>query len=194
MLTTILKRKSIKQATSTSVYYKMIKAKSLIFTTPFGYAGLIFRTEPFAVVKVFLPRLYKENLVETIGVQGTVETGFHKKAVFIKQSIIDYFKGKPINIPPALLDMKTLTGLEQSVLYATAKIEYGKLKTYKEIAELIHRPRASRFVGNALAKNPFPVLIPCHRVIRSDGSYGKFGGGPDLKRKMIELEATNCLP
>jgi methylated-DNA-[protein]-cysteine S-methyltransferase len=123
----------------------------------------------------------------------TVEPCLHEKAIFIKESIIDYFRGKKINVSMALLDMKNLTGLEQSVLYATNRIPYGKLKSYKEIAEEIQHSRASRFVGNALAKNPFPVLIPCHRVVRSDGSYGKFGGGPDLKRKMIELEATNCL-
>ena len=50
-------------------------------------------------------------------------------------------------------------------------------------------PRAYRFVVTTLANNPFPILIPCHRVIRSDSSFGQFGGGTDLKRKMIELEA-----
>ena len=64
----------------------------------------------------------------------------------------------------------------------------GELKSYKEIAQTVYRPRAYRFVGAALANNPFPILIPCHRVIRSDGSFGRFGGGTDLKRKFIELE------
>ncbi len=53
----------------------------------------------------------------------------------------------------------------------------------------IDHPGAYRFVGTALSKNPFPIIVPCHRVIRSDGGYGQFGGGTDLKKKLIELEA-----
>ena len=86
--------------------------------------------------------------------------------------------------------MGGLTRLQQSVLAATADIPYGELRSYKEVAEAVHCPRAYRFVGTTLAKNTFPIVIPCHRVIRSDGSFGQFGGGTDLKRKMIELEAS----
>lgn len=86
--------------------------------------------------------------------------------------------------------MGGLTRLQQSVLAATASIPCGELRSYKDIAEAIDRPRAYRFVGTTLGENPFPIVIPCHRVIRSDGSYGQFGGGTDLKRKMIELEAS----
>ncbi|UCD31652.1 MAG: methylated-DNA--[protein]-cysteine S-methyltransferase [Desulfobacterales bacterium] len=68
-------------------------------------------------------------------------------------------------------------------------IPYGQLKSYKEIAAAIQRPRAYRFVGSTLAINPYPILIPCHRVIRSDSSFGRFGGGAELKRKLIEMEA-----
>ena len=57
------------------------------------------------------------------------------------------------------------------------------------VTTAVGRTRAYRFVGTTLANNPFPILIPCHRVIRSDGSFGRFGGGSDLKRKLIELEA-----
>jgi len=63
------------------------------------------------------------------------------------------------------------------------------LRSYRDIAVAVGRPRAYRFVGTTLANNPFPILIPCHRVIRSDGSFGLFGGGSDMKRKLIELEA-----
>ncbi|MBW1836306.1 MAG: MGMT family protein [Deltaproteobacteria bacterium] len=83
-----------------------------------------------------------------------------------------------------------LTNLQQSVLVATTKIPYGDLRSYQAIAVTIGRPRAYRSVGSALAKNPFPILIPCHRVIRSDNSIGQFGGGA-LKRKLIELEAKH---
>jgi len=104
-----------------------------------------------------------------------------------------YFNGKvdPKHWPPwEWLDLNGLTALQQSVLHATAAIPYGSVCTYGQLAAAIDRPRAGRFVGTALAKNPFPILIPCHRVIRSDGSVGQFGGGPDLKKKLIEREAA----
>ena len=86
------------------------------------------------------------------------------------------------------LDTSGLTELQKSVYFATAKIPFGKLSSYKKIAEIINRPNAYRFVGTTLAKNPFPVLIPCHRVIRSNNTIGQFAGGKKLKIKMIELE------
>ena len=82
-----------------------------------------------------------------------------------------------------------LTELERRVLSATARIPLGQTLSYKELAEKAGCPRACRFVGTTMAKNPFPVIIPCHRVIRSDRTVGKFGGGPEMKRKMKEMEA-----
>jgi len=161
----------------------------LIFKTHFGHTAVIYREKPFAVIKIFLPRADREGLVKTIEALGWKDAGFHDRAFIVKESIIDYFKGKPILPPWGLMDMSGLTKLQQSVLFATAEIPYGELKSYKEIAHAVNRPRAYRFVGTTLANNPFPALIPCHRVIRSDGSFGRFGGGSDLKRKLIELEA-----
>ncbi|HSM74186.1 MAG TPA: methylated-DNA--[protein]-cysteine S-methyltransferase, partial [Desulfobacterales bacterium] len=65
---------------------------------------------------------------------------------------------------------------------------YGQIRTYREVAQAAGNPGAARAAGTALAKNPYPVLIPCHRVIRSDGSCGQFGGGTPLKRTMLALE------
>jgi len=87
-------------------------------------------------------------------------------------------------------DLSGLTALQRSVLYATAAIPYGSVRTYGQVAAAIDRPRACRFVGTTLAKNPYPILIPCHRVIRSDGTTGQFGGGTDLKKRLIERESV----
>ena len=73
------------------------------------------------------------------------------------------------------------------------KIPKGKIKTYKEIAEIIGHPNAARAVGNACKKNPYPIKIPCHRVIRSDGSLGGYLGSiyfKRRKRKLLEKEKT----
>jgi methylated-DNA-[protein]-cysteine S-methyltransferase len=61
--------------------------------------------------------------------------------------------------------------------------------SYKTIAAAVDRPKAYRFVGTTLAINPFPILIPCHRVIRSDGAIGEYGGGSALKKWLIDLES-----
>jgi len=88
------------------------------------------------------------------------------------------------------LDFGSATRLQKAVYHATFRIPRGQTRSYRRIAETIGRPGASRFVGNTMAKNPFPVLIPCHRVIRSNGSLGRFGGGEDLKRAMLEIETA----
>jgi O-6-methylguanine DNA methyltransferase len=68
-------------------------------------------------------------------------------------------------------------------------IPYGTLRSYKSIAEEIGAPRATRPVGQALAHNPLPIVIPCHRVVNSDGTLGGYsGGGPDMKRRLIAIE------
>jgi len=161
----------------------------LIFTTPLGHMAVIYRVTPFAVIKILLPSQDKKGLVNAAETFGRHHTGFHDNAFRVKESIIDYFKGKPISLPWGWLETGGLTELQKSVLASTADIPYGELRSYKEIAVAVGRARAYRFVGTTLANNPFPILIPCHRVIRSDGSFGRFGGGSDLKKKLIGLEA-----
>lgn len=162
----------------------------LIFTTPVGHMAVIYRVTPFAVIKILLPSQDKEGFVHTVEALGRQDTGFHDSAFTVKESIIDYFKGKSIHHPWGWLEMSGLTKLQQSVLASTADIPYGELRSYKDIAVAVGCSLAYRFVGTTLANNPFPILIPCHRVIRSDGSFGRFGGGSDMKRELIEREAS----
>jgi len=107
----------------------------------------------------------------------------------VNHMILQYFQGVGIDPPWKILSMDHLTPLQQKVLYETVQIPYGTQKTYKWIAGAIGRPRACRFVGSALGKNPFPLIIPCHRVIRSDGRIGHFGSGPALKKWLIDFES-----
>ncbi len=90
------------------------------------------------------------------------------------------------------VDIAHLGAFQQSVLNELMKLKRGETASYREIAERIGRPRAARAVGNAVRNNPLPVLIPCHRVIRSDGTPGGFGGKLDasMKRKMLEAEGV----
>jgi len=87
------------------------------------------------------------------------------------------------------LNLDSFTPLRQLTYKVVAEIPYGQLRSFQWVAKRIGHPGTARFVGTTLARNPYPILIPCHRVVRSDGTPGQFGGGADLKRKMIALES-----
>jgi methylated-DNA-[protein]-cysteine S-methyltransferase len=168
--------------------------RNMVFETLFGYCAVLYRENPFFLVRVLLPSDKKDQLSKIVQKEIWGESGYHPKAKAITDSIIDYFAGEPDGLKTPLwdlLDMKHLTLLHQQVLRITSEIPYGKVCSYKEIAQALKRPRAYRFAGSCMAKNPFPIIIPCHRVVRSDLSVGKFGGGSEMKKKMIELEARH---
>jgi len=87
-----------------------------------------------------------------------------------------------------------MTPFQEKVYKAVLKIPYGETRSYKWVAKEIGRPAAARAVGQALKKNPFIGIIPCHRVISSDGSLGGFSGGVKAKKQMLRKEKTAYLP
>jgi O-6-methylguanine DNA methyltransferase len=103
-----------------------------------------------------------------------------------------YFQGKSraFDLP---LDLRG-TPFQIAAWKAIAQIPYGATATYGEIAKAIRRPGAARAVGGAANKNPTPVVVPCHRVIGSDGSLVGFGGGLRLKRLLLKMEGSTCSP
>lgn len=80
------------------------------------------------------------------------------------------------------------TEFERGVWLCLLDVPYGETRTYKWLAEKIGRPRACRAVGNALGRNPIPVIFPCHRIIESDGSLGGYTPGSDVKRRLLDME------
>ncbi|HAZ10225.1 MAG: hypothetical protein A2047_02980 [Omnitrophica bacterium GWA2_41_15] len=83
---------------------------------------------------------------------------------------------------------KELTHFERKVYTVVKKIPFGEVRAYAWVAERVGKPGASRAVGNSLNKNPFPIIVPCHRVVPKDGSIGEYAFGRDLKRKLLEME------
>lgn len=84
------------------------------------------------------------------------------------------------------------TEFEQKVYNALRKIPKGEVRSYEWVAEQIGNPKAVRAVGNALHNNPTPIIVPCHRVIRKDGSLGGFGLGRKKKRELLLKEGFSC--
>lgn len=100
----------------------------------------------------------------------------------------DYFKGIPVNFTSDFnLDLSGTT-FQKLVWKALLKIPYGKTVSYKEIAEITGHPRASRAVGSACGENPIPIIIPCHRVISSNGGLGGYSAGVEIKKELLKLE------
>jgi O-6-methylguanine DNA methyltransferase len=103
--------------------------------------------------------------------------------------LAEYFAGerRAFDVP---VDLAGLTPFQREVLSATRAIPFGEVRTYGKVAALIGRPRASRAVGRALSQNPIAVIVPCHRVIASDGSLRGYtgAGGIATKRFLLELE------
>lgn len=110
------------------------------------------------------------------------------------QDILRYFSGENVDFSYFEPDLSDLTEFQQTVLNEVRKIPYGKTITYKELACRIGNKGAVRAVGTALAKNPYPIVIPCHRVVASSGVGGycgeRSGKKVGLKKKMLEIEKT----
>jgi methylated-DNA-[protein]-cysteine S-methyltransferase len=101
----------------------------------------------------------------------------------------EYFAGgrRAFDLP---LDFRLSSGFRRSVLAHLPDIGYGRTESYAQVAAAAGSPRAVRAVGTACASNPLPLVVPCHRVVRSDGSFGGYRGGPEAKRLLLTLESV----
>lgn len=111
----------------------------------------------------------------------------------IRRELEEYFTGRrsSFEVP---VDLSVRSDFEQRVLGTLRKeVPFGEVIPYGELARRIGRPKAARAVGNALGKNPVPIVVPCHRVIRSDGSLGGYTSGLDYKRRLLSIEGRDDL-
>jgi methylated-DNA-[protein]-cysteine S-methyltransferase len=99
----------------------------------------------------------------------------------------EYFDGSRRRFELAL-DLQLAHGFRKKVIARLQEIGYGQTRSYTEVATAAGNPRAVRAVGSACARNPLPLVLPCHRVLRSDGSLGGYRGGLEAKRRLLELE------
>jgi len=108
----------------------------------------------------------------------------------VARQLDDYFAGRRrrFDVP---LDWRLSTGFRSTVLHHLATdVDYGRTASYAALAALAGNPRAVRAVGTACATNPLPVVVPCHRVVRSDGAIGNYAGGVEANRTLLDLEAA----
>lgn len=141
-----------------------------IFAGKKGIRGVLFR------------RGKKNSLMEEI---------LYKEEEYVLQWLRGYFNGEEKPFPWKYFDLSDKTRLEIKVWQVLHQIPFGKVKSYGDIANMIGVPKGARAVGQANRRNPCPILIPCHRVIASDGTSGGYSGGITMKRKLLKHEGVN---
>ncbi|MHC4571820.1 MAG: methylated-DNA--[protein]-cysteine S-methyltransferase [Planctomycetota bacterium] len=168
--------------------------KYTIFKTRWGHFGLA-GTE-YGLLRTYLPRPDYEKI--KCRLISDLDAAQFDKGLFktLQKRISDYFDGTCINFDkdiPVITD--GLSFFAGRVLDACRDIKFGQTISYGRLAEKIGKAGAARAVGGALAKNPLPLIIPCHRVVCANGGIGGFSaaGGVTIKKRMLELERKNSL-
>jgi len=160
----------------------------VVFQTQWGFFGLA-GTEN-ALIRAVLPSPNRK-IVEKLLLKGL------KNALLdinyrpdIQMRVREFFDGCSTDFGDIPVQIDQFSQFTKKVLNACRKVPFAETITYSQLAEKIHSPAAARAVGTALAKNPLPLLIPCHRIIRSDDNMGGFSapGGTELKLKLIKHE------
>lgn len=128
-----------------------------------------------------------ERLGRALGM--AIAPGDPEAAVLASSQLDEYFDGarRTFDLP---LDWRLTRGYTTEALHAVSEIPYGEVAGYGEVARTTSSPRAARAVGTACATTPFSIVVPVHRVVRADGSLGEYGGRPDVKRFLIDLEQS----
>ncbi len=160
-----------------------------VFTTKAGWIGVL--SSPNGCLRTTLPRRTRKRVEIELGLTNLAK---HSPDCLIdlRRDLEAYFCGDKVEFATSL-DLSQATQFERSVWEATRCIPYGETRSYAWVAQRICKPRAARAVGQALGRNPLPILVPCHRVLTSDGKLGGFGGGLPMKQFLLALE-TNHKP
>jgi methylated-DNA-[protein]-cysteine S-methyltransferase len=108
----------------------------------------------------------------------------------VRRELDEYFEGRRRDFDIAV-DLRMAKGFTRKVLEATARIPFGSVSTYRDVAKRAGSPRGMRATGNALGWNRIPIVIPCHRVVRTGGGLGGYGGGLDRKRTLLAIEGVD---
>jgi methylated-DNA-[protein]-cysteine S-methyltransferase len=154
------------------------------------YGRLLLAATPRGLVKLAFPLEPPENVLEQLSERispRVLESA--AKLDPVRRELDLYFEGKLRDFDQPL-DWQLSQGFRRRVLRATARIPYGRTRSYSQVAKRAGNERAVRAAGTALGHNPIPIIVPCHRVVRTGGAVGNYGGGPEMKRSLLELEGA----
>lgn len=160
------------------------------FTSTFDIFTIIWKEEGsnVQIQRLFLSDHKVKSEAKTLESFDQIKQGSSLVINKLGKKIQQFLKGEEVKFDLKSLDFRNCTEIQKRVLLAEYKIPRRWISTYKRIANHIDIVNGARVVGNSLAKNPFPIFIPCHRAIRSNGELGGYQGGLTMKRSLLELE------
>ena len=159
----------------------------VIFDTEAGWMGILGSTA--GLLRCTLPQHSAGEAKQLLGDSLNYATPAPHLFDDLVGRFRDYFAGKKITFSDRL-DLSGATAFQRKVWEVTMLIPYGETRSYGWVARQIQKPDAARAVGQALGRNPLLVIVPCHRVLASDGELCGFGGGLDMKRYLLRLEGV----
>jgi methylated-DNA-[protein]-cysteine S-methyltransferase len=152
--------------------------------------GLVAAT-PKGLVRVALPNERVEEVLARLARDVSPRVlEFPARLDEARRELDEYFEGRRDRFELSLDWRLSHSGFYRRVLRATARVPFGEVITYSEAAKRAGSPRAVRAAGSALGSNPIPIVVPCHRVVRTGGAIGNYGGGPEMKRFLLQLEGA----
>jgi methylated-DNA-[protein]-cysteine S-methyltransferase len=157
---------------------------ALVFETDWGYAVAAARER--GLVRLTFGHATRSHALATAGVGGA--DGETALLAAVRAEVERYFRGERVALDFPV-DLAGMAPFHRRALLAARAIPYGETGSYGWLAGRAGRPGAARAVGQAMARNPVSLVIPCHRVVGADGRLVGFGGGVDLKRRLLELES-----
>ncbi len=157
------------------------------FNTEAGWLGILSSTK--GLLRIILPQRSAQEACQLLGDSVNQATWSPRQFDDLTGRLMIYFSGHRVTFPDEL-DLSGATAFQREVWEVTRLIPYGETRSYAWVAEQIRKPQAVRAVGQALGRNPLPIIIPCHRVIASDGKLGGFSDGVEMKRHLLGLEAS----
>ncbi len=165
-----------------------------LLSSPFGTVGVVWRQDPGGrspgIVRIILPREGLDVKAEIAKSFPVSQPGSHSRIDSVIALIEGYLGGEAVEFSLDCLDLGLCGDFQRKVLRREFRIPRGRVMSYGGLAARLGHPRAARAVGTALARNPFPLIVPCHRTIQADGSLGGFGGGLKMKRALLEMEGV----
>jgi methylated-DNA-[protein]-cysteine S-methyltransferase len=156
--------------------------------SPFG--RLLVAATDKGIVKLALPNQDRDEALSRLAAQISPRVlEVPRRLDPARRELDAYFEGKleRFDLP---IDWRLSKGFADRVLHTVARIPYGKTLSYGEVAAKAGNPRAFRAAGTACGINPVPLIVPCHRVVQAGGKPGNYGGGPEMKRALLELEGS----
>jgi len=161
-----------------------------LLDTELGQIGLV--GSSMGLRRIVLPQPGREAVLQLIMEDFPGATADPTPFVDLPQRLRRYLEGQQVSFDDEL-DLNGASTFRRAVWEATRTIPYGQTRSYGWVARQIGKPMALRAVGQALAKNPLPIVVPCHRVIGKNGSLTGFAGGLDMKKRLLELEALSTI-